>query len=97
MSFKVSKSRAAVFLSYIEAETSVESHELSEFKKVRAMIFTNFTVFRLLDQIARDSEVIEIVSKRRAVFYNLLVSSNPLSKSKNHEICKNNDENFFEL
>ena len=42
MSWIASKGRAALFLSYIEAEVSVKSHELSEFQNVCAMIFTKF-------------------------------------------------------
>ena len=47
MSWIVSKGRAAVFLSDIATGTSVECYVLSEFKKVCAMIFSNFTIFRL--------------------------------------------------
>ena len=39
MSWIVSKRRAAVFLSHIAAETSVKYYEVSQFKKVCAMIF----------------------------------------------------------
>ena len=41
---KVSKGWVTVFLSYIEAATSVKSHVLSQFKK-SVMIFTNFSIF----------------------------------------------------
>ena len=51
MSWIVSKGRAAVFLSNIEAEASVKSHELSEFQKVCAMIFKYFTILRLWERI----------------------------------------------
>ena len=47
MSWIVSKGRAAVFLSNIATGTSVECYVLSEFKKVCAMIFPYFTIFRL--------------------------------------------------
>ena len=49
----MSKGRAAVFLPYFEAGTSVKLHLLSQFKKVCAIISTNFTIFRLLEQIER--------------------------------------------
>ena len=62
LSWIVSKGRAAVFLSYVEAEASVKSQELSEFQKVCAMSFTNFTIFRL-----RDHRILKIVSQSRAV------------------------------
>ena len=47
MSLIVSKGRAAVFLSYIAAGKSVKYYVLSQFNKVCAMIFSNFTIFRL--------------------------------------------------
>ena len=47
MSWIVSKGRTAVFLSYIAAGTSVKYYVLSQFKKVCAMIFSDFTTFRL--------------------------------------------------
>ena len=70
MSWKVSKGRAAVFISYIEAETSVESHVLSHLKKVCAMIFFKFYNFSTLTADSarlRRQKILKIVLKRQAV------------------------------
>ena len=47
MLWLVSIGRAAVFLSYIEAGPPFKSRVLSEFRKVFAIIFLNFTIFGL--------------------------------------------------
>ena len=59
MSWIESKGRAAVFLSYIAAWKSVKYYVLSQFKKVCAMIFTNFAIFRVWERIAGGWVVIE--------------------------------------
>ena len=56
MSQIIEKRRAVILLSQIDAETSVESHLFSTFRKNVAMIFTN--LHKSLERIARDGEVI---------------------------------------
>ena len=70
MSWKVSKGRAAVRLSYIEAWTFVESHVPSEFEKVCAMIFFrfhDFSTFTVDCARLRGHRILQIVSKCWAV------------------------------
>ena len=97
-SFKRSSSG---YLSFIEGRTSVKSHVRSKFKEVCAMIYTNFTILWLWEQIAREWEVKD---KRRPDvltqfprFYDHSVSRDPLSMSKNREVFENHGTNFIEL
>ena len=74
--------------------------------------FHDFSTLREDCARLRDHRILKIVSKRRAViplsyyepevtpverFYDLIVSRNPPSKSKNREICEHYYRNFFGL
>ena len=70
MSWLVSKGRAAIFLSYIKARTSVESYVLSQIKKSLCHYFFKFYDFSTLTADyarLRGQRILKIVSKRRAV------------------------------
>ena len=74
-SWIVSKRRAAILISYIEARTSLGA----DYARLRG--------YRILERLLL---LLQVMVKERQ-------PDNPLSKSKNREVCVNYDKNFLEM